>query len=122
MASVDADTYLGHILFCKNKILYVYPKFSETDIINMLEILIYNIFVMFGGRVFQQTVGIHMCSNRAPLLAHLFLYWYEAGSIQELLKKDEKKLARFFNITCRYMDDNSRFRDFVDDSYPIQLK
>ena len=88
----------------------------------MLEILIYNIFVMFGGRVFQQTVGIDMCSNRAPLLAHLFLYWYEAGSIQGLLKKDEKKLARSFNITCRYIDDNSRFRDFVDDSYPNQLK
>ena len=31
-------------------------KFSETDIINMLEFLIDNIFVIFGGRVFQQTV------------------------------------------------------------------
>ena len=30
-------------------------KFSETDIINMLECLIDNIFVFFGGRVFQQT-------------------------------------------------------------------
>ena len=26
--------------------------FSETNIFNMLELLIYNIFVMFGGRVF----------------------------------------------------------------------
>jgi hypothetical protein len=33
-------------------------KFSETDIFNMLEFLLDNIFVMFGGRVFQQTVGI----------------------------------------------------------------
>jgi hypothetical protein len=33
-------------------------KFSETDIINMLEFLIDNIFAMFGGRIFQQTVGI----------------------------------------------------------------
>jgi hypothetical protein len=30
-------------------------KFSETDIINMIEFLIDNIFVFFGGRVFQQT-------------------------------------------------------------------
>ena len=29
-------------------------KFSETDIFNMLKFLIDNIFVMFGGRVFQQ--------------------------------------------------------------------
>jgi hypothetical protein len=35
-------------------------KFSETNIINMLEFLIDNIFVIFGGRVFQQTVGITM--------------------------------------------------------------
>ena len=27
-------------------------KFSETDIINMFELLIDNIFAMFGGRVF----------------------------------------------------------------------
>jgi hypothetical protein len=30
-------------------------KFTETDIINMLEFLIDNIFVIFGGRIFQQT-------------------------------------------------------------------
>ena len=51
-------------------------KFSETDIINMLEILTDNIFVIFGGRVFQQTVGIPMDTNCAPLLADLFLYSY----------------------------------------------
>jgi hypothetical protein len=34
-------------------------KFSETEITNMLEVLIDNIFVMFGGPVFQQTVGMH---------------------------------------------------------------
>jgi hypothetical protein len=32
-------------------------RFSETDIFNMLEFLIDNIFVMFDGRVFKQTVG-----------------------------------------------------------------
>jgi hypothetical protein len=49
-------------------------KFSETDIINMLELLIDNIFVIFGGRVFQKKVGIPMGTNCAPLLAELFLY------------------------------------------------
>ena len=79
----------------------------------MLEFLIDNIFVFFGGRVFQQTVGIPMGTNCAPLLADLFLYSYEADFIQGLLKKNEKKLA------FRYIDDvlslnNSRFGDFVD--------
>ena len=72
-----------------------------------------NIFVMFGGRDFQQTVGIHMGTNCAPLLA-LFLYSYEADFILGVLKKNEKKLARCFNFTFSYIDDvlslnNSRF-------------
>jgi hypothetical protein len=65
--------------------------FSETDIIIMLDFFIDNIFVMFGGCVFQQTVGIPMATNCAPLLADLFLYSYEADLIQGLLKKNEKE-------------------------------
>ena len=53
-------------------------KFSETDI-NMLEFLIYKIFI-FGGRVFQQTVGIPIGTNCAHLLADLFLYLYRGFS------------------------------------------
>ena len=102
-------------------------KFSETDIFNMLKFLIDNIFVMFGGGVFQQTVGIPMDTNCAPLLADLFLYSYEADFIQGLLKKNEKKLARSFNLTYRYIDvvlsrNNSMFGDFVDRIYPIELE
>ena len=94
--------------------------FSETDIINMLDFLIDNKFVMFGGRVFQQTVGIHMGTNCAPFLTDLMLYSYEG-----LLKKNEKKLARSFYFTFHYIDDvislnKSRFGDFVDRIYPIE--
>jgi hypothetical protein len=56
---------------------------------------------MLGERVFQQTVGIPMDTNCAPLLADLFLYWNGADCMQGLLKKDEKKLARSFNFTFR---------------------
>ena len=46
---------------------------------------------------------------------------------QELLKKNGKKLARSFNFTFRYIDDvlslnNSKFCDFVDRIYPIDLE
>ena len=51
-------------------------KFSETDIFNILEFLIDNIFALFGGRVFQQTVGIpnwyKLCSSSRRLVP-LFL-------------------------------------------------
>jgi hypothetical protein len=77
----------------------IYQKFSETDIINMLEFLIDNKFVILWWTCFPT--------------------W--------LIKKNEKKLARSFNFTFCYIDDvlslnNSRFGDFVDRIYPIELE
>jgi hypothetical protein len=48
----------------------------------MFEFLIDNIFLMFGGYVFQQTVSIPMGTNCAPLFAYLFLHSYDANFIQ----------------------------------------
>jgi hypothetical protein len=44
-------------------------------VISMLEFLIDNIFVSFGGTLFQQVVGIPMGTNCAPPLADLFLIY-----------------------------------------------
>ena len=48
----------------------------------MFEFLIDDIFVMFGGHVFQQTVSIPKGTNCAPLFAYLFLYSYEVNVIE----------------------------------------
>ena len=53
-------------------------EYSETDIIRMVEFLIDNIYVEFGGHVYQQIVGVPIGTNCAPLVADLFLYSYEA--------------------------------------------
>jgi hypothetical protein len=39
--------------------------YSEEQVINMLEFLIDNIFISFGGTLFQQVVGIPMGTNCA---------------------------------------------------------
>jgi hypothetical protein len=49
------------------------------------------------------------------------------SSYRRFLKKNEKKLVRSFNFTFRYIDDvlslnNSRFGDFVERIYPIELE
>jgi hypothetical protein len=46
-----------------------------------------------------------MGTNCAPHLADLLLYSYEADFIPGLLNKNEKKVARSFNYTFRYIDD-----------------
>ena len=83
----------------------------------MLDFLTDNMFVEFGGLVFQQTIGIPMGTNCAPLLADLFLYSYEAEFIPGLLQKGEMNLAQSFNLTFRYIDDvlslNNRFSDHL---------
>ena len=77
----------GHILFClRKKHPISIKKFSETNIIKLRVFAIDNIFIMFIGHVFQQTVGIPMGTNCAHLLAELFLYSLEADFIQGSLK------------------------------------
>ena len=50
----------------------------------MVELLIDNIYVKFGGHVYQQTVDIPMGTNCAPCVADLFLYSY-AGKKHPLI-------------------------------------
>ena len=63
----------------------------------MLNFLIDNVFVQFGGRLFQQTVGIPMGTNCAPLLADLFLYSYESEFLDGLKKRHWIELHRMCN-------------------------
>ena len=80
--------------------------------------------------MFQQTVGIPIATNCAPLLVDLFLSSQEhdeADIIQSLLQRKEKKLAQSFGFTFRFIDDvlslnNSKFGDYVDLIYPIELE
>ena len=95
--------------------------------ISMLEFLIDNIFVSFGGILFQQVVGIPMGTNCTPLLADLFLYSYESEFLQKLVKDKKIHEARAFNFTYRYIDDvlsinNSRFAEFLTLIYPPELE
>ena len=102
-------------------------KYDEHEVIAMLEFLIDNIFVQFGGEIFQQTVGIPMGTNCAPLLADLFLYSYESEFIQKLIKRGKKKVAGSFNFTYRYIDDvlslnNPQFGTYLHQIYPDELE
>ena len=89
----------------------------------MLQFLIDIIFVLFGGRIFQQTVGCKLYSSFCRLV-HCS---YEADVTQRLLKKSGQKLARSFNFTIHYVDDvlslnNSNFAELINHIYPIDLE
>ena len=95
--------------------------------ISLLEFLIDNIFVSFGGTLFQQVVGIPMGTNCAPLLANLVLYSYESKFLLKFVKDKKIHEARTFNFTYRYIDEvssinNSRFAEFLPLIYPPELE
>jgi len=51
----------------------------------MINFLNDNIFIEFGGRIFQHTVGIPMGTNCAPLFDDLFLHSLKAEFVHELI-------------------------------------
>ena len=101
-------------------------KYTANDICKMIEFMVDNIYVRFGGQLFRQMVGIPMGTNCAPLLAELFLYSYENELLDKLIKEGKRKLARRFNLSYPYIDDlisfnNKRFKEFISDIYPKEL-
>ena len=87
----------------------------------MLEYLIDNIFVEFGGRIFQQIMG----TNCAPLLAVFILVW--GGVFTKSPQTGKKHLAQQFNFTYRYIDDAlslkiTKFAEHLEFIYPRELE
>ena len=72
--------------------------YTADNICKMIEFLIDNIFVQFGGRLFRQVIGIPMGTNCAPLLADLFLYSYENKFLDNMIRSGHRRLARSFNL------------------------
>ena len=70
--------------------------YTAEDICKVIEFLIDNIFVQFGGCLFCQVIGIPMGTNCAPLLAGLFLYAYE--TTDNMISSGHRRLARSFNL------------------------
>ena len=100
--------------------------FTADSICEMIEVLIDNIFVQFGGRLFRQVIGIPMGTNCAQLLADLFLYSYENEFLDNMIRSGHRRLARSFNLCYRYIDDlivfnNKKFLDYLKEIYPSQL-
>ena len=91
----------------------------------LVEYLIDNIYINVGNRVFRQRVGIPMGTDCAPLLANLFLFYYEYRYMKGLIKNNIT-LAKRFNFIMRYIDDvltlnNSRFVTEIQHIYPSEL-
>ena len=67
-----------------------------------------------------------MGTDCAPLVANLFLFYYEYRYMRNMIKTN-LMLAKRFSNTTRYIDDlltlnNTSFDSAIDDIYPEELK
>jgi hypothetical protein len=98
---------------------------NEDMLITYVEYLIDNIYVSIGNRVYRQCIGIPMGTDCAPLVANLFLFYYEYKYMRNLIKTNLMLAKRFCN-TMRYIDDlltlnNTLFHSAIEDIYPVEL-
>jgi hypothetical protein len=79
-------------------------SYTRETLQDAVRFLIDNIFSVNGGELLRQVLGIPMGTNCAPLLANLYLYWYESRFIDKMFALDAS-LAQAFHMTFRYIDD-----------------
>ena len=90
--------------FWSDKISTGYTNITVDKLIEYINFLIHNMCIKVGNKVFKQAIGIPMGTDCAPLLANLFLFFYEYKYVKDKLKESHRD-AVLFRHTMRYIDD-----------------
>ena len=102
--------------------------FTQDTLMEYMEYLINNIYVTFDNIVYHQVIGIPMGTDCAPVVANLFLFYYEHKYIANLDDLDLELQYSFTEFTSRYIDDllvlndNDIFPSIMADIYPIEMQ
>ena len=96
--------------------------YSSDNICKMIEFLIDNIFVQFGGCLFHQVIGIPMGTHCPALLADIFPHSYENEFLDNMIRSGHRRLARSFKFCYGYVDDlivfnDKKFLDYLKEIY-----
>ena len=115
------------MLFFTSDVYNNHNLWSCQKVCDALVYLLDNICIRFGTKLYRQTIGIPMGTNRAPLVADLFRFCYERDFIKSLLRENLADIIEAFKSTSRYLDDllnidNIYFDQMVDRIYPTELQ
>ena len=97
LLTLDVTTETHFLLRRKPK---KYHAWSCKNVGDALTLLLDNIFIQFGTKLYRQVVGIPMGTDCAALVADLFLFCYERDFMMSL--SDYKQAGV---IDSRYLDD-----------------
>ena len=102
-----------------------YASFKESDLFQVLNFILDNIYVKFGDDLAKQKIGIPIGLDSGQDIANLLLYYYESEYLKNLARNNLAE-AKKFCYSYRYIDDllSAAFRDFsnhLPNIYPQAL-
>ena len=80
------------VSYCTNDPLNGDNKYTASDTCKMIEFLVDNIYIRFGGQLFRQMVGIPIGTDCVSLLADLFLYSCDNEFLINSLRRAKESL------------------------------
>ena len=97
-----------------------YSSFQISDLMEILEFLLNNIYVKYGNKIYKQVIGIPIGLDSGQDIANLLLFSYESEYVENISKQN-LVLARKFNLCARYIDDLfvGNFPNFKEHLYRI---
>ena len=101
--------------------------FSCDELIDDINTIIDNSYVLFQNNVYRQVIGIPMGTNCPPFLANIFLHQYEYDYLVKLVERNDVETARMLSHTYRYQDDciainvKGTFGDHYFNIYPPEM-
>ena len=77
---------------------------SVDSLTEMVTFIVNNTYLLDGGVMSRQTIGIPMGTNAGPVLANLYLYRYESTFVDRARAGASLDAARLFRDTFRLID------------------
>ena len=99
-----------------------HQAWSCQNICDALTFLLDSIFIRFGTKLYRQVVGIPIGTNCAPLVADLFLFYYERDFMMSLSDDKQADIIDAFITTSRYLDDILNIDNMVSQIYHSELQ
>ena len=102
-------------------------SFNKDELIECVNYLIDNSFVIYQGKIYKQVIGIPMGTNAGPQIANTYLHVYEYEHIKKLIENGDKVALKSLENIFRYQDDLISFNDsgllgnILGDIYPKEM-
>ena len=102
-------------------------SYTVDELIDEINCIIDNSYIVHRGKVYRQKIGIPMGTNCAPYLANMFLHIYEYDYLVKLVQDGNIDVAKLLSNTFRYQDDcialndDGAFCQHFRNMYPIEM-